>query len=51
VPEFDDAWYEDWTRWLEESGGNIILALGLRPIEESGSYRGGVRLCQSVFCW
>ncbi|MGB2693947.1 MAG: PaaI family thioesterase [Dehalococcoidia bacterium] len=35
MPEFDDAWYEDWKRRMEESGGNIILALGLRPIEES----------------
>ncbi len=35
MPDFDDAWYEDWKRQLEESGGNIILALGLRPIEES----------------
>ena len=35
MPEFDDEWYEDWKRRLGESGGNIILALGLRPIEES----------------
>jgi uncharacterized protein (TIGR00369 family) len=35
MPEFDDAWYEEWKRRLGESGGNIILALGLRPIEES----------------
>ena len=35
MPQFDDAWYEDWKRRLGESGGNIILALGLRPIEES----------------
>lgn len=35
MAEFDDAWYEDWKRRMEESGGNIILALGLRPIEES----------------
>jgi uncharacterized protein (TIGR00369 family) len=35
VPELDDAWFADWTRRMEESGGNIILALGLRPIEES----------------
>lgn len=33
--QFDDAWFEDWKLRLEESGGNIILALGLRPIEES----------------
>ena len=35
MPDFDDEWYEDWKRRLGESGGNIILALGLRPIEES----------------
>ena len=35
MPEFDDEWYEDWKRRLGESGGNIILALGLRPLEES----------------
>ena len=33
MPEFDDEWYEDWKRGLEDSGGNIILALGLRPLE------------------
>lgn len=35
MPDFDDAWYEDWKRQMEESGGNVILALGLRPVEES----------------
>ena len=35
MPEFDDEWFEDWKRRLGESGGNIILALGLRPTEES----------------
>ena len=35
MPDFDDEWYEDWKRRLGESGGNIILALGLRPVEES----------------
>ncbi|MCH7699249.1 MAG: PaaI family thioesterase [Chloroflexi bacterium] len=35
MPEFDDDWYDDWKRGLEESGGNVILALGLRPIEAS----------------
>ena len=33
MAEFDDEWYESWKRGLEESGGNIILALGLRPLE------------------
>ena len=32
---FDDKWYDDWRRGLEESGGNVILALGLRPIQAS----------------
>jgi 1,4-dihydroxy-2-naphthoyl-CoA hydrolase len=32
VSEFDDAWYEAWKRGMEESGGNVILALGLRPL-------------------
>ncbi len=31
--EFDDEWYEEWKRGLDESGGNVILALGLRPLE------------------
>lgn len=30
MPEFDDAWYEDWKSRMEEHG-NVILALGLRP--------------------
>ena len=33
MSEFDDAWYEAWKQGLEESGGNVILALGLRPVE------------------
>jgi len=35
MPEFDDDWFESWQQGLEESGGNVILALGLRPIEAS----------------
>ena len=35
MPEFDDEWYENWRRELEASGGNIIVPLGLRPVEES----------------
>ncbi len=35
MSEFDDEWYDDWKRGLEESDGNVILALGLRPIEAS----------------
>ncbi len=32
MAEYDDAWYVEWKRGLEESGGNVIVALGLRPI-------------------
>jgi 1,4-dihydroxy-2-naphthoyl-CoA hydrolase len=32
VAEYDDEWYESWKLRMEESGGNIILALGLRPL-------------------
>lgn len=32
MSEFDDAWYEAWKHGMEESGGNVILALGLRPL-------------------
>jgi 1,4-dihydroxy-2-naphthoyl-CoA hydrolase len=35
VAMYDDEWYEQWKQRMEESGGNIILALGLRPIEEN----------------
>jgi len=35
MPEFDDEWYEAWKHRMQEGGGNIILALGLRPVEES----------------
>lgn len=38
MPQFDDEWYEEWKGRLGESGGNIILALGLRPLEESEGY-------------
>ena len=33
MPEFDDEWYEEYKRRMEESGGNVIVALGLRPVE------------------
>ena len=32
MPEFDDAWYEAWKQGMTDWGGNIILALGLRPL-------------------
>ena len=38
MAEFDDEWYDDWKRGLEESGGNVILALGLRPIEATADH-------------
>ena len=38
MPDFDDAWYEEWKQRMEQSGGNIILALGLRPVHEEPGY-------------
>lgn len=39
MPEFEgewnDEWYREWIQRMHDSGGNIIAALGLRPIEES----------------
>jgi uncharacterized protein (TIGR00369 family) len=35
VPEFDDQWYEEWIQRMLDSGGNVIAALGLRPVQES----------------
>jgi len=32
MPEFDDAWYEDWKQRMADGGGNVILSLGLRPL-------------------
>lgn len=29
--EYDDEWYAAWIRRMEEGGGNVIAALGLRP--------------------
>ncbi len=34
MPEYDDAWYEEWKRGME-ADGNVILALGLRPLAAS----------------
>jgi uncharacterized protein (TIGR00369 family) len=34
MPEYDDAWYEEWKQRME-ADGNIILALGLRPLAAS----------------
>lgn len=35
MPEFDDEWYDEWKRNMVDSGGNVIVALGLRPTEAS----------------
>src|SRR5512136_2117476 len=35
MPEFDDEWYEQWKRGMEERG-NVILALGIRPTSADG---------------
>jgi uncharacterized protein (TIGR00369 family) len=35
MPEFDDAWYEEWKGRMEEHG-NVILALGIRPTALDG---------------
>lgn len=37
MPDYDDAWYEEWKRRME-ADGNIILALGLRPLEEDAEH-------------
>ncbi len=35
MPDFDDAWHDDWYRRMEENGGNIIAAMRMRMVEES----------------
>jgi uncharacterized protein (TIGR00369 family) len=35
MPEYDDAWYEEWKQGMEEHG-NVILALGIRPTDVDG---------------
>jgi uncharacterized protein (TIGR00369 family) len=35
MADYDDEWYEEWTARMREGGGNIIVALGLRPVSES----------------
>lgn len=35
MAEYDDAWYEGWKRDMIAGGGNVIIALGLRPLEAS----------------
>lgn len=38
MPQYDDAWYEEWKQRIEAGGGNIILALGLRPLEADAEH-------------
>lgn len=39
TPErFSDAWFEEWTARMREGGGNVILALGLRPREADAEH-------------
>lgn len=38
MTQFDDAWYEEWKQRMEDGGGNVILALGLRPTHEEPGY-------------
>lgn len=35
MPEFDDAWYEAWKQRMVDGGANVIVALGLRPVEQT----------------
>ncbi|HEY8173876.1 MAG TPA: PaaI family thioesterase [Dehalococcoidia bacterium] len=34
--EFDDAWYAEWIQRMVDGGGNVIAALGLRPLSADG---------------
>lgn len=33
--QFDDAWYAEWIQRMVDGGGNVIAALGLRPLASS----------------
>ncbi len=35
MPDYDDAWHEDWYRRMEEGGGNIIAAMRMRMVSEA----------------
>lgn len=35
MPDFDDAWHEDWWGRMEEGGGNIIAAMRMRRVSEA----------------
>jgi 1,4-dihydroxy-2-naphthoyl-CoA hydrolase len=32
MPDYDDAWHDDWYRRMEEGGGNIIAAMRMRMV-------------------
>jgi len=35
MPDYDDAWHEEWYRRMEDSGGNIIAAMRMRVVSEA----------------
>lgn len=35
MPDYDDAWHEQWYRRMEEGGGNIIAAMRMRVVSEA----------------
>jgi 1,4-dihydroxy-2-naphthoyl-CoA hydrolase len=35
MEEYDDEWFAAWQQRMIDSGGNVIVALGLRPVEEN----------------
>jgi uncharacterized protein (TIGR00369 family) len=35
MPDYDDEWYDAWIKRMVEGGGNVIAALGLRPVSSS----------------
>src|SRR5690348_9282662 len=34
VPEYDDDWHREWYAGMEEHGGNIIAAMGMRVVSQ-----------------
>lgn len=35
MPQYDDEWYDAWVKRMVDGGGNVIVALGLRPVSSS----------------
>ncbi len=35
MPDYDDAWHEEWWGRMEEGGGNIIAAMRMRMVSEA----------------